>query len=85
MTTPLNSSDWPEIYPVNDAGGVEVFDTAQHLIKKIRQPLVVQLHLNDLAQVGIHQLHYQVAGKESMEEGGRGIKLLDLLNCTNAL
>lgn len=48
-------------YPVNDAGRVEVFDTTQHLIEQIGQPLVVQLHLYDLAQVGIHQLHHQIS------------------------
>lgn len=45
---------------MNDASGMQVFDTTQHLIEQIGQPLMVQLHLNDLAQVGIHQLHHQV-------------------------
>lgn len=45
---------------MNDAGSVQVLDTTQHLIEQVGQPLVIQLHLNDLAQVGIHQLHHQV-------------------------
>lgn len=44
--------------PVDDPRRVEVFYSAQHLVQQIGQPLVVQLHLNDLAEVGIHQLHY---------------------------
>ena len=49
-------------YPVNDAGGMQVLDATQHLVEQVGQPLVVQLHLDDLAQVGVHQLHHQVPG-----------------------
>lgn len=38
-----------------------MFDTAQHLVKQVGHSLVVELHLNHLAQVGIHQLHDEIA------------------------
>lgn len=43
---------------MDDSRRVEVLDSAQHLVQQIGQALVVQLHLNDLAEVGVHQLHY---------------------------
>ena len=52
---------------MNDASGVEVFYTAQHLVQEIGQPLVIQLHLYDLTQVGVHQLHDQISGKDPAE------------------
>lgn len=65
---------WPAAaYPVDDAGRVEVFDTTQHLIEQIGQPLVVQLHLNDLAQVSIHQLHHQVSDGTETVQGSGGV------------
>lgn len=57
---------------MDDPSRVEVFDAAQHLIEQIGQPLVVQLHLNDLAQVGIHQLHNQVADRTETVQGSAG-------------
>ena len=36
-------------YPVNNAGGVQVLDAAQHLVEEIRHTLVVQIHLDHLA------------------------------------
>lgn len=51
-------------HPVNDAGRVQMFDAAQHLIEKVGHPLVVQLHLNHLAQVGVHQLHHKVTEQD---------------------
>ena len=39
---------------------MQVLDAAQHLIEQIGDALVVELHLNDLTQVGVHQLHHQV-------------------------
>lgn len=56
-----------EAHPVNDASGVEVFYTAQHLVEEIGQPLVIQLHLYDLTQVGVHQLHHQISDKDPAE------------------
>lgn len=53
-----------EAHPVDDASGMEVFYTAQHLVQEVGQPLVIQLHLYDLTQVGVHQLHDQVSDKE---------------------
>lgn len=43
-----------------NSGGVEVLDAAQHLIEEIAHPLVVQVHLDDLAEIGVHQFHHQV-------------------------
>lgn len=45
-------------YPVNDASRVKVFDTAQHLVEQVGHSLMVKLHLDHLAQVGVHQLHH---------------------------
>lgn len=68
---------------MDDPCRVEVFNSTQHLVQQIGQPLVVKLHLNDLAKVGIHQLHYKVtvgglvgergSGKRG-RNGGRGCK-----------
>lgn len=68
---------------MDDPCRVEVFNSTQHLVQQIGQPLVIKLHLNDLAKVGIHQLHYKVtvgglvgkrgSGKRGWN-GGRGCK-----------
>jgi hypothetical protein len=39
---------------------MQMLYTAQHLIEQIAHALVVKVHLDDLAQVGVHQLHHQV-------------------------
>lgn len=52
---------------MNDASGVEVFYTAQHLVEEVGQPLVIQLHLYDLTQVGVHQLHDQISDRNETE------------------
>jgi len=36
-------------YPVNNAGGVQVLDAAQHLVEQIGHAFVVQVHLDHLA------------------------------------
>lgn len=71
---------------MDDPSRMEVFNSTQHLVQQIGQPLVVQLHLNDLAKVGIHQLHYKVTGeglggrerewqkRAELGEGGMGIE-----------
>lgn len=45
-------------HPVYNASSMQVFDSTQHLVEQVGQPLVVQLHLNHLAEVCIHQLHH---------------------------
>ena len=47
---------------MDDAGCMQVLDAAQHLVEQVGQPLMVQLHLDHLAQVSIHELHHQVPG-----------------------
>lgn len=37
-----------------------MLDAAQHLVEQVGHPLVVQIHLYDLAEVRIHKLHDQV-------------------------
>lgn len=37
-----------------------MFDATQHLVEEVGHSLVVELHLDHLAQVGVHQLHHQV-------------------------
>lgn len=46
--------------PVYDAGRVQMLDAAQHLIEQVTHPLVIQVHLNHLTQIRVHQLHHQV-------------------------
>lgn len=36
-------------HPVDNAGGVQVLDAAQHLVEEVRHALVVQIHLDHLA------------------------------------
>lgn len=43
---------------------MKMFDTTQHLIKKIGHSFMVQLHLNHLAEICIHEFHHYVAYKE---------------------
>ena len=50
--------------PVYDPCGVEMLDATQHLVEKIGHPLMVQIHLYHLAQVGVHQLHHQVPSNQ---------------------
>jgi hypothetical protein len=50
---------WLEV-AVDDACGVEVLDPAEHLVQQVRHPLVVEVHVNDLPQIRIHQLHHQI-------------------------
>lgn len=47
-------------HPMNNASGVQVLDAAQHLVEKIRHTLVIQIHLDHLTQVRVHELHHQV-------------------------
>lgn len=49
-------------YPVNDSSRVEVLYPTQHLVEQIGQPLMVQVHVDNLTQTGIHQLHHQIPG-----------------------
>lgn len=37
-----------------------MLNAAEHLVQEIRHALVVQVHLDHLAQIRIHQLHHQV-------------------------
>lgn len=45
---------------MNDAGGMEVLDATEELVEEVGHALVIEVHLDDLAQVGVHQLHHQV-------------------------
>jgi hypothetical protein len=45
---------------MHNACRVEVLDAAQHLIQQERQPTVVEGHLDDFAQIRVHQLHDQI-------------------------
>jgi hypothetical protein len=45
---------------MDDAGRVQVFDSAQHLVQEVRHALVIQIHLNHLTQIRVHQLHHEV-------------------------
>lgn len=39
---------------------MQVSDAAEDLVEQVGHPLMVQVHVNDLAQARIHQLHHQV-------------------------
>ena len=49
---------------MDDAGEVEVLDAAEHLVEEVGHALVVQVHVDHLAQVGVHQLHHDVQIKK---------------------
>lgn len=67
-------------HPVYDSCCVQVFDSTQHLVQQVRQPLVIQLHLNHLAEVGIHQLHHQIPrGKQLNIQVHKHTEMLILL------
>ena len=54
---------------MDDASTVEVFDPTQQLVEEVGHSVVVQLDTDDPTQVGIHQLHHNVA----VGGGGRGV------------
>ena len=56
-------------HPVNDTGRVEVLDATEHLVEEVGHALVVEVHLDDLTQVGVHQLHHQVSGDSTTDSG----------------
>ena len=39
---------------------MKMLDSAQHLIEKVGHAFVIQVHLNHLAEICIHQLHDEV-------------------------
>lgn len=45
---------------MNNAGGVQVLDAAQHLVEEVGHALVIQIHLDHLAEIRVHELHHQV-------------------------
>lgn len=45
---------------MNNTGGVQVLDAAQHLVEEVGHALVIQIHLDHLAQIRVHELHHQV-------------------------
>ena len=49
---------------MDNAGEVEVFDATEHLVEEVGHPLMVQVHVDHLTQVGVHQLHHDVQIKE---------------------
>ena len=53
--------------PVDDTGEVEVLDAAQHLVKEVGHALMVQVHVDHLAQVRVHELHHDVEVKEVLQ------------------
>lgn len=58
-------------YAMDDAGRMQMLDAAQHLVQQIRHALVVEIHLDDLAQVGVHQLHHQIDVLEVLQRALR--------------
>lgn len=54
-------------YPVNDASRVQMPDATEDLVQEIRHPFMVQVHVDDLTQVCIHQLHHKVTTRQGMK------------------
>ena len=52
---------------MDDAGEVEMLDAAEHLVEEVGHALVVQIHVDHLAQVGVHQLHHDVEVEEVLQ------------------
>ena len=46
---------------------MKVFDSAKHLIEQVRHSLVVQIHVDHLTQVRVHQLHDDVQVEELLQ------------------
>lgn len=46
--------DQPMTDPVDDASGVQVSDATEDLVEQVGHPLMVQVHVDHLAQTGIH-------------------------------
>ena len=47
-------------HPMDDACRVQVLDATEHLVEKVGHALVVEIHLDHLTQIGVHQLHHQI-------------------------
>jgi hypothetical protein len=45
---------------MNDSSTMQMLNSTQHLIKQIGNALMVEFHLNNLAQVRVHKLHDQI-------------------------
>lgn len=41
-------------HPVDDTSGVQVSDATEDLVEQVGHPLMVQVHVDHLAQTGIH-------------------------------
>lgn len=58
---------------MDDAGRVQVSDATQDLVEQVGHPLMVQVHVDHLAEAGIHQLHHQIpkspGRKEKVKQG----------------
>jgi len=37
-----------------------MLDSTEHLVQEIRHSLMVQVHLYDLTQIGVHEFHHKV-------------------------
>ena len=44
-----------------------MFDAAEHLVEEVGHPLVVQVHVDDLAEIRVHELHDDVEVKEVLQ------------------
>ncbi len=45
---------------MNNAGCMQITNTAQHLIEQIGHAFVIEVHLNNLTQIRVHQFHHYV-------------------------
>lgn len=50
-----------------DPSEMQMLDAAEHLIEQIAHALVVEVHLDHVAEVSVHQLHHQIYILELLE------------------
>lgn len=61
------NSIWRLTYSMNNSGEMKVLDATQHLVQEVGHSLVVQIHVDHLAQIRVHQLHHDVQIEELLE------------------
>lgn len=60
-------------HPVYDSSRVKVLDAAEHLVQQVGHSFVVKLHLDHLAEIGVHELHHNVTleGRQNRQRNHR--------------
>lgn len=64
---------------MDDPCRMQVFYPAEHLVEEVGHSFVVQVHVDDLAEVRVHQFHHEVDVGEGVEGLERKLLVLFLL------